>query len=126
MRKVRIAGTFGALLLVGAATSAQADMKVCLSSGGDWKATGTITNAMSMSGFWSIDFTEEVKAERQVKPTPMNPEVPGDCLVKSAGGMGELPDACKNGASATVTGRLSFDAGIAIVNVAESADLTCN
>jgi len=118
------AGVFVAALT--AAGAARADMSVCLSSGGDWKATGTVSKAMSMMGAWGLDFAEEVKAERLVKPTPMNPEVPGDCMVKSAGGLGKMPEGCKEGSTATVTGRLSFDAGIAIVNVASSEDITCN
>jgi hypothetical protein len=115
----------GAAMSVGLATAARADMSVCISSGGDWKATGTISAASSMMGGYSIDFAEEVKAERMVKPTPMNPEVPGDCMVKAAGGLGDLPEGCKVGGSATVTGRLSFDAGIAIVNVAKSSNISC-
>ncbi|HZP19187.1 MAG TPA: hypothetical protein VFB16_03180 [Bauldia sp.] len=116
-----------AMLLTGSAGLAVAgDMSVCLSSGGDWKATGAISSASSMMGAYSIDFAEPVKAERMVKPTPMNPEVPGDCMVKAAGGLGDLPKGCKAGGSATVQGRLSFDAGIAIVNIASSKDISCN
>ena len=125
MRRLGLGIIVAAAMTAAVAPSARADMAVCISSGGDWKATGTIASAMSMMGGYSIDFAEEVKAERMVKPTPMNPEVPGDCMVKSAGGLGDAPEACKQGASATVTGRLSFDAGIAIVNVASSKDISC-
>jgi hypothetical protein len=128
MNGLRIGALAGSVFVaaLAAASAARADMAVCLSSGGDWKATGSVSKAMSVMGAWGLDFADEVKAERLVPATPMNPEVPGDCMVKSAGGLGKLPDGCKEGSTATVTGRLSFDAGIAIVNVASSDDITCN
>ena len=56
----------------------------------------------------------------------MNPAAKGDCMVKSAGGLGALPDGCKKGSTATATGRLSFDdKGFGIVNVAKAANISC-
>ena len=110
------------------AGAARADNSACLSSGGDWKATGTIETTMSVTQFqsYSVDFSAPVVAERMVKPTPMNPAAKGDCMVKSAGGLGSLPDSCKKGGTATATGRLSFDSkGFGIVNVARAADIKC-
>ena len=110
------------------ASAALADNSACLSSGGDWKATGGVESAVSMTQFqsWSVDFAAPVVAERMVPPTPMNPAAKGDCMVKSAGGLGTLPDGCKKGGNATVTGRLSFDdKGLGIVNVAKAANITC-
>ena len=108
---------------------AYADNSACLSSAGDWKATGSIEATMTISAMmqsYAIDFAAPVVAERTVKPTPMNPAAKGDCMVKSAGGLGPLPEGCKKGGTATATGRLSFDSkGLGIVNIARAADVTC-